>query len=238
MTYRQDSDIVHAYGRYIARNLSHTVRDSQAVDFYLSPSDNRSTFDIEKEFRVRQNKTLWFVSNCHARTPRYRAAEQLRDYFPSDWFGRCVRSNETKGRMSSAEFERTLFGYKFYLAFENAPCQDYVTEKAFYNALTHGSIPVVLGPTEETYRRILPPNSFIHIDHFKSLKELADELTRIASDLQRFTFYHQWRRDYRLIAWPSNYYIDDLFCNLCVRLHEDKRHKTYDNFSQWLNKCT
>jgi hypothetical protein len=58
MTYRQDSDIVHDYGQYIARNLSYKIRDYQAVDFYLSSKDNQSTFNIEKEFTHRKNPIL------------------------------------------------------------------------------------------------------------------------------------------------------------------------------------
>lgn len=238
MTYRQDSDIVHAYGRSVARNQSHTIRDFQAVDFYLASSDNRSTFDIENEFRVRENRSVWFVSNCRARTPRNQIAAQLSELFPSDRFGQCNLSNRNGGRISTNEFERMLFKYKFYLAFENAHCEDYITEKAFYNALLHGSIPVVFGPTEENYRRILPPDSFVHVNHFDNLTQLADELTRVSNDVQRFAHYHRWRQEFRIVAWPSNYHIDDLFCNLCMKLHTDRQHKTYTNFSQWLNHCT
>ncbi|UJR25699.1 hypothetical protein I4U23_007050 [Adineta vaga] len=234
MTYRQDSDIVHAYGRYIARNLSYTIHDNQVIDFYLSSKNNRSTFDIEEEFRRRENKTLWFVSNCRARTQRYKIADKLSQYFPNDRYGQCL---QTKHYMSTIEFEQTLFRYKFYLAFENAHCQDYITEKAFYNALAHGSIPIVLGPNKKNYQEILPPNSFIHINDFQNLTELANELNEITHNLQRFTFYHQWRKDYRLIVWPSNYFIDGLFCNLCQKLYYDEKPKSYKNFSNWLNKC-
>jgi hypothetical protein len=237
MTYRQDSDIVHDYGRYIARNLSHTIRDYQAVDFYLSSKDNRSTFDIEKEFQFRKNKIIWFVSNCKARTKRHQIAEELYKYFPIDQHGQCSHLNKGRNRISSEAFEQTLFKYKFYLAFENANCQDYITEKAFYNALAHGSIPIVLGSNEANYKNILPPNSFIHIEHYKNLQHLADELNRISQDVKIFKSYHQWRNDYRLIVWPSNYFIDNLFCDLCIKLYEDEKQKSYGNFSKWLNKC-
>jgi len=237
MTYRQDSDIVHDYGRYIARNLSYTIRDYQAVDFYLSSKDNQSTFNIEKEFQSRQNKILWFVSNCRAQTRRHKIAEELNKYFPIDQYGECSYLNNKTNRMSSEDFEKTLFKYKFYLAFENANCQDYITEKAFYNALAHGSIPIVLGSNEENYKNILPLNSFIHMDHFQNLKDLTNELSRISQDLNLFKSYHQWRNDYRLIVWPSNYFIDDLFCNLCIKLYEDEKQKSYKDFSNWLNKC-
>ena len=237
MTYRQDSDIVHDYGRYLARNQSHTIRDAQAVDFYLSAKDNRSTFDISEEFRKRKNQIVWFVSNCHSRTKRHEVAKALSKLFPIDQYGQCSDLKKSSNLVSSTDFERTLFQYKFYLAFENGNCQDYITEKAFYNALAHGSIPIVLGSTEENYKDLLPPNSFIHLEHFHQLDELADELKRISNDISVFKSYHQWREDYRLIVWSSNYFIDDRFCDLCVKLYEDKKEKVYRNFSNWLNKC-
>jgi hypothetical protein len=237
MTYRQDSDIVHDYGRYIARNLSHTIHDYQAIDFYLSSKNNQSTFDVKKEFRFRKNKIIWFVSNCRTRTKRHKIAEELSKYFPIDQYGECSYLNKTGSRISRNAFEQTLFEYKFYLAFENANCQDYITEKAFYNALAHGSIPIVFGPNEENYKKILPPNSFIHIKHFKDFKDLTDELNFISQDLNIFKSYHHWRNDYRLIVCPSSYFIDALFCNLCIKLYEDENQKSYENFSNWLNKC-
>jgi glycoprotein 3-alpha-L-fucosyltransferase len=238
MTYRQDSDIIHDYGRYIFRNLSYTIHDYQAVDFYLSSKDNQSTFDVQQQFSSRQNKILWFVSNCNTRTKRHKIAEELNKAFPIEQYGQCLNTNKKKSRISTEVFEQTLFNYKFYLAFENSRCQDYITEKAFYNALAHGSIPIVLGPTKENYKQLLPPNSFIHIEDFKSLKDLSTELDHISKDLQLFKSYHQWRIDYRLIVWPSNYYINDRFCDLCVKLYNDKnKSKSYSNFPQWLNQC-
>jgi len=238
MTYRQDSDIVHSYGRYVPRNRSDTIHDRQSVDFYLSPINNRSTFDIQQEFTSRQNRILWIVSNCNARSKRYQIAQQLSQHFPVDQYGQCSRSNRNSKRLSAQDFERMLFRYKFYLAFENAHCQDYITEKAFYNALAHGSIPIVLGASENNYRQILPSDSFIHIDHFTGIKQLVGELERVSKHLDVFTIYHRWRTDYRLISWPSNYFIDDRFCDLCMRLQENhNERKSYSNFSEWLNRC-
>jgi len=231
MTYRQDSDIVHSYGRYIFRNLSYTIRDYQSIDNYLSSKNNQSTFDIKKEFPRRQNRILWIVSNCNARTKRNEIANDLKNYFPIDQYGKCSSAKKIEN------FTELLFNYKFYLAFENAHCKDYITEKAFYNSLAHGSIPIVLGPDEQNYRQILPPNSFIHIEQFNNLTQLAEQLHQISNQFDLFSSYHQWRNDYRLITWKSNYFIDDRFCDLCVKLHEDVKSKTYSNFSKWLNQC-
>ena len=238
MTYRQDSDIVHDYGRYITRRQSATIRDYQALDFYLSPSNNQSTFDVEKEFQARENRILWFVSNCRTRTKRHQIADRLNASFPIDQYGQCSSTNKKQTRISDHDFERLLFKYKFYLAFENAHCQDYITEKVFYNALAHGSIPIVLGASASNCERLLPPKSFIHVESFKDLHALSHKLNTVSRTLQTFQSYHQWRVDYRLIVWPSNYYIDDRFCDLCTKLHLDQQEKSYANFSAWLNRCT
>lgn len=34
--------------------------------------------------------------------------------------------------------------YKFYLAFENSNCRDYITEKAYSNALMRNILPIVV----------------------------------------------------------------------------------------------
>lgn len=232
MTYRQDSDIVHSYGSYIPRNSSNKYSfDHQSIDFYSPSPTNQSTFDVKKEYHQRKNRILWFVSNCHAKTKRNQIAKQLAKFYPIDQFGKCSKSNR------SADFEQLLFQYKFYLAFENSYCQDYITEKVFYNSLAHGSIPIVLGPDENNYKQILPPNSFIFVESYRNLDKLAQQLQLITEDLHIYSSFHQWRIHYHLIARQTNYFIDHLFCDLCIKLHTDHTVKTYSNFSHWLNKC-
>jgi hypothetical protein len=211
--------------------MSYTIRDYQSIDYYLSSKDNQSTFEIPNEFSRRKNRILWIVSNCNARTKRNEIANKLKTYFPIDQYGKCPSSKKVDN------FTALLLNYKFYLAFENSHCQDYITEKAFYNSLVHGSIPIVLGPDEANYQQILPPNSFIHTEHFQNLTQLAEQLHEITNQSDLFSSYHQWRNDYRIITWQSNYFIDDRFCDICMKLHEDVKPKTYSNFSRWLNQC-
>jgi glycoprotein 3-alpha-L-fucosyltransferase len=231
MTYRQDSDIVHSYGRYILRNLSSTIRDHQSSDYYLSSTTNQSTFNITSEYHRRENRILWIVSNCHARSRRNELARKLNTSFPIDQFGQCSANKITD------RIEDLLVKYKFYLAFENAQCEDYITEKLFYNSLIHGSIPIVLGASPNNYQNLLPMKSFIHIEQYQNLSQLGVHLKDITERIDLFQSYHQWRQDYRIIAWKSNYFIDDRFCDLCLKLHEDNQRKSYTNFSQWLNRC-
>ena len=56
--------------------------------------------------------------------------------------------------------------YKFYLAFENSLCRDYVTEK-FYNPLLYSTVPVVYsGADYETIKA--PRHSFIDVRNFST----------------------------------------------------------------------
>lgn len=56
--------------------------------------------------------------------------------------------------------------YKFYLAFENSICPDYVTEKLF-NTLLFTTVPIVYGGAD--YEAIgAPLNSYIDVRNFTS----------------------------------------------------------------------
>ena len=69
----------------------------------------------------------------------------MQKYMHVDLFGRCGKKCPDKfkdGRMGDCKL---IIGteYKFYLAFENSICKDYVTEK-FFGILKYNIIPVVL----------------------------------------------------------------------------------------------
>ena len=57
----------------------------------------------------------------------------------------------------------TIKQFKFYLAFENSKCKDYISEKFFQNAVLSGAVPIVLGAERKEYEKFLPRGSFIHV---------------------------------------------------------------------------
>lgn len=65
-----------------------------------------------------------------------------------DIYGFC---GDFKCPRSSADkcFEVLDHDYKFYLAFENSNCKDYITEKFFVNALGRNILPIVMGGRPE-----------------------------------------------------------------------------------------
>uniref|UniRef100_A0A6A7FRF1 Fucosyltransferase n=1 Tax=Hirondellea gigas TaxID=1518452 RepID=A0A6A7FRF1_9CRUS len=116
-TYRHDSDLVAPYERWVYH------------DPFIKQMDQGVNYAINKTKQV-----AWFVSNCGARNNRLQYAKELSRYIGVDIYGacgtkRCPRSN------SARCFDMLNRDYKFYLAFENSNCRDYITEKFFVNGL-------------------------------------------------------------------------------------------------------
>ena len=75
----------------------------------------------------------WFVSNCGAVNRRGNYAAELAKYVQVDVYGAC--GNLTCLRHQNKCNQMLSEDYKFYLAFENSNCRDYITEKFYWNAL-------------------------------------------------------------------------------------------------------
>lgn len=121
--------------------------------------------------------------------------------------------------------------YKFYLSFENSICEDYITEK-FFLALSHGMVPVVHGPRKADYLKHAPDHSFIHVEDFPDLKELADYLVHLDENDEEYLAYFQWREDF---VMDKVYYFQRAWCSLCKKLHEDKTKSSqlYSSIHDW-----
>ncbi|XP_050730161.1 alpha-(1,3)-fucosyltransferase C-like isoform X1 [Eriocheir sinensis] len=137
-----------------------------------------------------------------------------------DVYGKCGSkkcghslSFRSEGRLQT-ECNTLIEGYMFYLAFENAICQDYITEK-FYQALTLDVIPVVLGGGD--YLNEAPPHSYIDALAFPSPKKLAEYLKRVAENREAYNRYFAWKPYYTVeLGHPFL----QLVCDLCAKLHD------------------
>lgn len=109
MTYRTDSIIVTPYFKY--KTFTQVTS--------LPP----------KNFAEgRTKKVVWFVSNCNrVNSGRMAYARELQQYIPVDVYGRCGDRKCPKTNPRCKTMVKT--DYKFYLAFENNKCKNYMTEK-------------------------------------------------------------------------------------------------------------
>ncbi|VDL98040.1 unnamed protein product [Schistocephalus solidus] len=90
-------------------------------------------------------------------------------------------------------FEHLSRNYKFYLSFENANCEGYITEKFFVNALGYGMVPIVYGASREELYARAPPNSYIHVDEFKTVADLAKYLNYLDKNDTAYASYFAWK---------------------------------------------
>ncbi|XP_066979597.1 3-galactosyl-N-acetylglucosaminide 4-alpha-L-fucosyltransferase FUT3-like [Macrobrachium rosenbergii] len=220
MSYRMDSDVPVPYGRTIK------LTDAEA-----------SLYEKVDYFNMKPNFTCIMGSNCNTPNRRWDYVKELQKYMDVDVYGRC-------GTLKCpGHFNRdcdALKSYKFYLAFENVDCREYFTEKVWWNAFGKGSVPVVMGGKIESYRKMLPPNSFIHVDEFKSPKDLASYLLFLAKDATKYMEYHAWRSQFRVVN-EHGYFGAPIFhyCRICEALnYNDPAPKEYHNMEVFWNVST
>jgi hypothetical protein len=213
MTFRMDSDILFTYG--------------SAVDAKL-PGGDESAIEaqIEDWYRSKSRLAGWTVSHCYTASRREEYVKQLRKFIPLDVYGKC---SGLWGILGGAGHERHAHlirdKYKFYLAFENRLCKDYITEKFWVDALMNGAIPVVRGGMHDSdYAMQAPPGSYINADWFDSPRELGAYLQVVAANYTLYRSYHAWRLTHQLtvhdVHWHRNQVAERrAMCFLCAWLH-------------------
>lgn len=146
----------------------------------------------------------WFVSNCNTHSRREDYVRQLRAQpgIRVDIYGDCssvfdrpiVRETCRKGTPNC--IQKILSRYRFYLSFENSKCNGYITEKYWIQGLSGYAVPIVLGAKKIQYETIAIPNSFLHVDDFNSVEDLAKELHRLNTNDHEYNKYLQWTQLY------------------------------------------
>lgn len=220
MTYRRDSDVVHSYLK--VSPINHTYNS-------LSEANNR--FTALNAYQIKKKKLVaWIVSHCPTASKREDYVCDLQRHVPVGIFGKC--GNLTCSPKSHEHcYAEVGQKYKFYLSFENALCEDYVTEKFLY-ALKHNMIPIVRGGAD--YKSIGPPNSFINVDDFNSTKDLAEYLIFLDKNHEKYMEYFRWKLKYTVE-------VGDGWCALCQKVRHHKMlkrngvkdNKVYNDLGKW-----
>lgn len=196
MTYKLSSDIFVPYS------------------FYHPHEENKEAPAGENYLFGKDRLVAWIVSHCG--TPRDRFVKKLMEYIPVDVYGACAPkfSQPEKCRRGDSCLKK-LRRYKFYLAFENEYCVDYITEKYWSNSLLNNIVPVVLGGGNYTDRNLAVPGSFVNALDFVSVKQLADYLVMLDRNDTAYNEYFAWRKLYYVASpipgWP---------CKICSMLND------------------
>ena len=173
----------------------------------------------------------WLVSHCDTPSKREKYVDMMKKIIPVNVFGKCsdrMENEKLRPNRDSKEEKEFLSKYKFYIAFENSRCPDYVTEK-LYKILhmpvsENPPVPVVMGPRRKWYEENLPNNSFIHVDDFDSPEELASYLKYLDSHHESYLRYLNWRQNYFRVCEPK------VRCKLCdFLLKKDSNEQSSDS---------
>ncbi len=137
-TYRLDSHFGHFYETYSQISSWNSIRNINSI------YNERFDYLNEKKYFAAA-----VISNCNDKSKRLNLIQILKHYIQIDIYGDCGKPCPTK-YFSDSNKNGTCKDvlskeYKFYLAFENSLCKDYVTEKLFTILKKYPIIPVVYG---------------------------------------------------------------------------------------------
>jgi len=124
--------------------------------------------------------------------------------------------------------------YKFYIGFENTICKDYISEK-LADSYDENPNAIVIYRGAPIVKELFPSDTFVDVNDFKSMKDLAQYLIRIASSEEKCISLLWQKHRYRVNEPHSS-------CSICEWLNtisnlnpvHTKRH-----FNNWFreNKC-
>ncbi|XP_067128756.1 alpha-(1,3)-fucosyltransferase 10-like isoform X1 [Centruroides vittatus] len=221
----------------------------QYLDSLESLTDHKyfkSTSQKDKELK-KLSPVVYVQSDCNTPSERDAYVKELMKYIKIDSYGKCLHNKDLPKRLSdpvesmdNEEFWEILSRYKFSLAFENAVCDDYITEK-LWRPLTVGSVPIYYG--SPSIKDWLPhSNSVILATDFNSPKHLADYIHFLNSNKTAYESHlrhklHKEITNNLLIRtmknrnWGINNdfekgnFIEQFECFVCKRINENLRAK-------------
>lgn len=225
-TYSYDSDIPSPYGSYEQTSFLRTANGS-----VRQPKD--------RTFGTKTRLAAWFVTNCKSRNHREDFINTMQSHMMVDVYGIC---GKLKCHDRSICLDMLRRKYKFYMAFENSNCRQYITEKFWHNALENDIVPVVMGAPKEDYERVAPPHSFIHVDDFPSSHELSRYLRMLHKDTKLYNEYFRWKHTGTARTHINDHPMRSRFwCDLCTALHDTSLpaqvHERIDKWWSVPNQC-
>ncbi len=203
MSYHPQADITVPYGKLLQRKPD--------LDFVIPKN--------------KSYEACWVVSNYIKQHKRSAVFQELKNHLNVQLYGLAAKKTLPKEALLP-----TISRCYFYLAFENTVSPHYITEKLWRNSFQAGTVPVVLGPPRRDYEAVVPPNSFIHVDDFKSIKALAEYLRGLTKDPEKYNAYFTWRQDYTVKLYTD---WRERLCNICPIYGQFPTRKVYEDLRVW-----
>lgn len=151
-----------------------------SAEYLLKPL----TYTVEEKDRMKSEEglapVLYVQSGCNPPSDRDAYVQELMKYVKIDASGKCLHNKDLPKEVQDpmTMFDKAYLNfiakYKFIISFENARCDDYMTEKIF-RTVHVGAVPIYMGASN--LREWLPDGkSVLMVEDFKSPKELAERI--------------------------------------------------------------
>lgn len=274
-TFKYKSDLELDYKQF--REWNDVIYDMDYLNEYkiimqTQPDPVKGILDLTLK-RKKRSSVVWFVSHCETNSRRESYVREMQKYIDIDIYGKCEDyfSNTYTDPCGSKKnikcFNKLMNEYKFYLAFENSLCHDYISEK-FWKIYDSDKIfqinivPVVRGASKQDYSRVIQKDMlYINTDDYKSPRELASYLNYLNTNESAYFEYFNWkinlykeinkviieknnnviRNNWNVSTW---FHLREPFCKLCAQLHNHSYLNSVENkiwkFSEWYsvqNNC-
>ncbi|GFO26152.1 alpha-(1,3)-fucosyltransferase c-like [Plakobranchus ocellatus] len=172
------------------------------------------------------------INQCNRPSRRMEYVQRMRRAVDVHIYGRCGNLTCGGNGYEMGEKKKDCLNllsrnYKFYLAFENTFCRDYVSEKFFNMFEDVDVIPVVRGGAD--YKRLFPAGIFIDASDFVSPESLGNYLHDLARDGMKYVALLKEKSRYVKSGYETNFP-----CDLCKIAHTGQPRHVYENFYKWL----
>ena len=212
-------DMERRYGNLKIFNDLHSQSDLHFGEIFIA----NETKNYSEIFNRKSKSAVWLLSDCET-TPSKREdyVKELKQYIDVAIFGPCGNKSLPEGEDEILEDFVNDTEYKFYLAFENSRCTDYITEAAF-RGFQLDLITVVRGPP--TYERHFPRGTYINTDDFSSPRDIALYLDKLGSNEVEYTNMLKKKDNYETII-GEHHARTSAFCHLCRKLNNIDIHRS------------
>lgn len=152
-SYKLNSDVSFAY--IVIKNKRGQIIGPKEEMHWIDITEMKPTSKyVKRKLRNKKIAAAWIVSHCDTLNKRFEYVQSLQGELAKyghkvDIFGQCGNIECPRHIREGECFGAIETDYYFYLAFENASKEDYVTEKLL-NALEHFAVPIVYGGANYT----------------------------------------------------------------------------------------
>ena len=221
MTYSEHSDVPLPYGALKLKPL-----DTVPQRNYQAIAENKT------------RDAIWIVSHCQTNSKREKYVDILKHYIDIDILGKCGRKWDC-GRAHNHDagdcFSILNSTYRYYIAFENALCSEYISEK-FYENYKYDIIQVSRAGDNKHKPIKLDKNVYVSTADFKNADDLGQYLRSLSSDKEKYANFLSDKDMYEAVPYVE--LLKKRMCEICMRLNKlEEYKKVYENVYSWmLNK--